>query len=243
MDIYQSWLRTEKAWINQYCKKTLQRSLFFVAPLTMIFMTVFVGLLQLFDGDMNQVLEGALSGAKIGFYMSFFYLVIMHFSLVPQKFVRKIEKSVAALGMDDEEKAMLAQEMITGTLNNKQIEFEMVGPKSAHTPAKFLLTKHYGILIGSNPYSILVRLSDIGEIKRGEENKVVIQKSGRISTRKNVKLYTIMFYNKDYFDNRLTYSNLPNEVMGFFSKEIRDEAFELIKTKTNLVDTYDDQFR
>lgn len=49
--------------------------------------------------------------------------------------------------------------------------YEMVGPKSNHTPAKFVVTLHYAFQEGATLYSVLVRLSDMVSVRAGEECK------------------------------------------------------------------------
>lgn len=233
MTTYSNWLQTEKDWINKYCKKELKRSILFVAPAVIIFMAVLTGVLPLIDGNTEMVLEGALAGVRIGLFISFLYIIVMYFSLKPNKYVWAIENTVASLSLSEEEKTILAQEVTTAVSHNKQLEFEMIGPKSNHTPAKFIKTEHFALLIGGTPYCILVRLSDIAESKASQEQKEIVTRSARMTVRKKVTLYTIGFYRKDRMECGLSPKDPPNEAMGFFSEEIRNKAFAMIQEESN----------
>jgi len=84
-------------------------------------------------------------------------------------------------------------------------------------------------LEGSTPYAILVRLSDIAKISRGEEKKTAAQRSGNTKRVYWFTLYTIGFYRKDRFQRNLTEKDLPDEAFGFFDAGIRERVMGLLE--------------
>lgn len=94
---------------------------------------------------------------------------------------------------------------------------------------RFVLTPHYAFLEGSTPYSILVRLSDIAWISRGEEQKTAITHQAKSRTVYNFTLHTIGFYRKDRVQNNSADGELPDAAYGFFDAGIREQVAELLK--------------
>lgn len=90
------------------------------------------------------------------------------------------------------------------------------------------IEKAYAFLEGSFPYSILIRLSDIAEIRPSQEQKSTVQYGAKTKTYYNFALYTIGFYRKDRAEHGLADHPYPDEGMGFFQESIRDEALGLL---------------
>lgn len=228
MNYYRSWLQAEKEWIDQYCKKTRNMSLFVVAPLILVVLTVLFGGMELVNGSETSVaIESALGGLFIGVFICVIYLLIMLPNLSPGKYTKKIEKNVAKLGLSDTEKEQLGKEMLEADESCK-ISYTMAGPKSKETPARFVLTPHYAFLEGSSPYSILIRLSDVAEIRFSQEQKNTVTYRAKTKTYYNFTLYTIGFYRKDRAERGLTENRYPDEAMGFFQKDIRTKVLTLL---------------
>lgn len=108
-----------------------------------------------------------------------------------------IKSAVKKLHLDKEEQVQLAHEMLETDVNTwRCISYELNGHGSKQTPARFRITPHYAFLEGSSPYVILVRLSKIVEIYRGEERKIHTQYGTQTRTHEIFTLYTISFYIK-----------------------------------------------
>lgn len=228
MNSYEKWLKSEKEWIDQYCKKTRNMSLFVVTPLILVVLTALFGGLELANGgEMSAAIEGAAGGLMLGIFVCVIYLLIMLPNLMPGKYSKKIDKNVAKLGLTDAEKEQLGKEMLEADEGHK-ISYKMVGPNSKGTPARFVLTPHYAFLEGSSPYSILIRLSDIAEIRPSQEQKDAISYGAKTKTYYNFTLYTIGFYRKNRAERGLAESPYPDEAMGFFQEDIRNEALKLL---------------
>lgn len=228
MNHYEQWLKAEKEWIDQYCKKTRNMSLFVVTPLILVVLTALFGGLELVNGgETSAVVEGAAGGLFLGIFISIIYLLIMLPNLMPGKYVKKIDKNVVKLGLSDEEKEQLGKEMLEADESHR-ISYKMVGPKSKGTPARFVLTPQYAFLEGSSPYSILIRLSDIAEIRPSQEQKNTVTYQAKSKTYYNYTLYTIGFYRKDRAERGLAENEYPDEGMGFFQEDIRNQALKLL---------------
>ena len=102
------------------------------------------------------------------------------------------------LGVSDAEKEQLGREFLEAEADAEgTIVFQMSGPKSKNTPARFVKSEHYAMLEGGYPYAILVRLAEIGRISCSQESKSAVTRSGNISTTYQFTLYTIGFYRKE----------------------------------------------
>lgn len=231
MNTYEKWLNSEKEWIGAYCKKTIRSSVLKVIPATLILLTVLFALLVLVNGNASseEIIGGAAGGFFIGAIVSIFYLLFLLPGLSPKRYVKKIEKALKKCGLNDSEKEQLAQELLEAEADKeKTITFEMVGPKSNHTPARFVITPHYALLEGGYPYAIFIRLSDIARIEAAEEEKTTTTRSGNMKNYYRYTLYTIGFFRKDRAERGLSDNELPDEAMGFFDAEIRDHAMRLL---------------
>ena len=106
---------------------------------------------------------------------------------------------------------------------------------SNNTPARFMVTPNYALLVGGYPYAILVRLRDIAEIRPGQEKKLETRRGAQTRAASITTLYTIGFYRRDRADRDLKPEDLPDEAMGFFSQEVRDKALAMLAAGTGRV--------
>ncbi|MDE6615933.1 MAG: hypothetical protein K2K35_05150 [Lachnospiraceae bacterium] len=232
MDTYKQWLESEKDWIGIYCKKVKVMSVLKVVPATIIILALFFGGLAAVSGNVsaNAVIEGAMGGLFIGIFVCLIYIVILFPALSPKRYVKKIDKAVSKAGLDDFCKEQLAREFLEAENNvKKTFSFDMKGPNSRNTPARFVVSEHYAMLEGGFPYAIIVKLQDIKEIKPSQENKTAYRRSGNVHTSYFFTLYTIQFYRFDRAQRGLSGKDLPDEAMGFMDKEIRDRAISLLE--------------
>ena len=105
---------------------------------------------------------------------------------------------------------------------SQSFDFEMVGPKSNHTPAWFAHTPHYACMRGGSPAYIVVRLTDVREIRPDEEKRTATTRSGNARRIHFYTLYTIGFFQTPGI-------GLPDQAMGFFDKGIRDRALAMLE--------------
>lgn len=228
METYQRWIQEEKAWIGTYCSKIRRQALFITTPGILAGTAVIIGgMSALGGGSMEDFGYGAFGGFMAGAMICAIYLLILLPGLNPKRYAKKIEKSVKGLSLSETEKELLAQEMLEADEKHK-ISYTIAGPGSKGTPGRFVLTPHFAFLEGSTPYAILVRLSDIARIGRGEEKKTATQRSGNTKRVYWFTLYTIGFYRKDRFQRNLTEKDLPDEAFGFFDAGIREQVIGLL---------------
>lgn len=229
MNNYEKWLNAEKEWIDVYCKKIRNRSLFVVTPIVLVCMAAFFGGMALLNGGgTSDALMGAASGLMTGIFVCAIYLLIMFLNLRSGKYSRLIDKSVAELKLTAAEKEELGTEMLAADDRHK-ISYKMVGHNSKGTPARFVLTPHYAFLEGSYPYSILVRLSDIAQIRPSQEQKNTTSYGAKTKTYHSYTLYTIGFYRKDRSKHGHADNPYPDAAMGFFQENIRDDVLALLR--------------
>ena len=72
-------------------------------------------------------------------------------------------------------------------------------------------------------------LSDIAEIRQGQEKKTAARRGGNTRRMYFFTLYTIGFYRRDRLQRGLTERDLPDEAFGFFDAGIRGQVLELLK--------------
>jgi len=237
--MYQKWLKEEEKWIGKYCDRTIRSSILKTIPATVLGCMFLLGGIRFLDrGSMEDAMMGVLAGLIFGLIISVFFLLAIVGGLRPAKYVRKIECSVREMHMDEAEREQLGKEMLNALEKSEcVIEYKMIAkgkgmPKG--TPARFVLTPHYAFLEGSSPYAILVRLSDIAEVRAGfEEKKIDTMDNDGFS--EDFTLYTIGFYRKDRSGNGLADNDLPDEAMGFFQQEIRDNVVNMLRNAGMLV--------
>ena len=151
------------------------------------------------------------------------YFAILLPGLSPAHFARTAEKTVCTLLSDAAERESFAREMIAAASDPSQsFDFEMVGPKSNHTPAWFAHTPHYACMRGGSPAYIVVRLTDVREIRPDEEKRTATTRSGNARRIHFYTLYTIGFFQTPGI-------GLPDQAMGFFDKGIRDRALAMLE--------------
>ena len=128
------------------------------------------------------------------------------------------------------ERERLGTEMLAALESGEGVvSYQMVGPKSKGTPARVILTPHYILQEGSTPYAVLIRLSDIAEIRTGSERKIATTHGGSSKTHHYFTLYSIGFYRKDRFERGLDGNDLPDSAMGFFQEELRDDVVKMMR--------------
>lgn len=226
---YQSWLSREAEWMNSYCRRTRKTSILKVVPMTLVGMALVFGVLGMLGGG-GEFLSGAVAGLALGAFICAFYLVILLVMLRPGRYVRKLEKSVRELDMDEMERELLGREMLAALESGQQVlSYQMVGPHSNRTPARVILTPHYIIQEGSSPQPPLIRCSDIALIKTGSERKTATTHRGSTKQFHNFTLYTIGFYCRDRSERGLSENDLPDYGMGFFQEGLRDDVVRMIE--------------
>ncbi len=177
------------------------------------------------EGGVPGLVSGALGGLVFGLIFCGIYLAILTANLSPARYTRKLEQSVRELSMDETEREQLGKEMLDALEHEERVlSYEMWGPNSKGTPARVILTPHYILQEGSTPYAVLIRLSDIAEIRTGAERKIATTRGGSSKTHHYFTLYSIGFYRKDRFERGLDGNDLPDCAMGFFQEELRDEV-------------------
>ena len=226
---YQSWLSREAEWMNSYCRRTRKTSILKVVPMTLVGIALVFGVLGMLGGG-GEFLSGAVAGLALGAFICAFYLVILLVMLRPGRYVRKLEKSVRELDMDEMERELLGREMLAALESGQQVlSYQMLGPHSNGTPARVILTPHYIIQEGSSPQQSLIRCSDIALIKTGSERKTATTHRGSTKRFHNFTLYTIGFYCRDRSERGLSENDLPDYGMGFFQEGLRDDVVRMIE--------------
>lgn len=229
--MYQKWLNAEAEWIGAYCRRTRRNSLLKITPLTLVLSALlFGGIAFLGDGSMDGFLTGVAGGLFFGFVICAFYLAILLVSLRPKRYIRKIEQSVREAGIGEMEREQLGKEMLDALEHEDQVmSYEMWGPNVKGTPARLLITHNYVFQEGSAPYAVLVRRSDIAEIRLGSERKTAVTRGAKTKTYHYFTLYSIGFYRKDRFERGLGEDGLPDSAMGFFQEELRDDVVKMMR--------------
>lgn len=229
MDTYQKWLQSEKEWIGAYSRKIRRQALCITTPLVSGVLGLLFGVMPVLSGGSTEdMFYGVFGGLFLGLFVCGIYLLILLPGLSPGRYVGKIEKNIRELSLNEAEKEQLAQEMLAADDRHK-ISYTITGPGSKGTPGRFVLTPHYAFLEGSTPYSILVPLSDIAWISRGEEQKTATQNQAKTRTVYRFTLHTIGFYRKDRLQKNSADTGLPDIAFGFFDAEIREQVAELLK--------------
>lgn len=223
---YQAWLNKDREWIGAYCSRTRKSSLTKVVPLTLLLTALVLGGIGLLNGGgVPGLATGVIGGLVFGLVICGIYLAILMPSLSPARYTQKLEQSVRELSMDETERELLGTEMLAALEDDKGVvSYQMTGPNSKGTPARVILTPHYILQEGSTPYAVLIRLSDIAEIRTGSQRKIATTRGGSSKTHHYFTLYSIGFYRKDRFERGLDGNDLPDCAMGFFQEELRDNV-------------------
>lgn len=229
---YQTWLNNDREWIGAYCSCTRRSSLTKVVPLTLLLTALVLGGMGLLSDGAAGFVTGAIGGLVFGLIICGIYLAILMTNLSPARYTRKLEQSVRELSMDETEREQLGAEMLAALEDGENVlSYQMVGPNSNGTPARVILTPHYILQEGSTPYSVLIRLSDIAEIRTGFERKIATTHGGSSKTHHYFTLYSIGFYRKDRFERGLEGNDLPDCAMGFFQEELRDDVVKRMQNR------------
>ena len=187
-----------------------------------------IGLLN--GGGVPGLATGVIGGLVFGLVICGIYLAILMPSLSPARYTQKLEQSVRELSMDETERERLGTEMLAALESGEGVvSYRMVGPNSKGTPARVILTPYYILQEGSTPYAVLIRLSDIAEIRTGAERKIATTHGGSSKTHHYFTLYSIGFYRKDRFERGLEEDDLPDSAMGFFQEELRDDVAKMMR--------------
>ena len=228
---YQAWLNKDREWIGAYCSRTRKSSLTKVVPLTLLLTALVLGGIGLLNGGgVSGLATGVIGGLVFGLVICGIYLAILMPSLSPARYTQKLEQSVRELSMDETERERLGTEMLAALESGEGVvSYQMVGPKSKGTPARVILTPHYILQEGSTPYAVLIRLSDVAEIRTGAERKIATTHGGSRKTHHYFTLYSIGFYRKDRFERGLEGNDLPDSAMGFFQEELRDDVAKMMR--------------
>ena len=182
-----------------------------------------MGLLN--GGGVSGLVTGVIGGLVFGLVICGIYLAVLMPSLSPARYTQKLEQSIRELSLNESEREQLGKEMLAALESGKGVvSYQMVGPKSKGTPARVILTPHYILQEGSTPYAVLVRLSDMAEIRTGSERQIATTHGGSSKTHHYFTLYSIGFYRKDRFERGLDGNDLPDCAMGFFQEELRDDV-------------------
>jgi len=227
---YEAWMDYESKWIAGYRKKLMRTTTHVTIPAVLAILTLLLGGVSFLD-QMNpeDAFYGGIGGFLCGAVICGFFYLFLRLGLRDGKYRRLIRQAVEASGVTEAEREQLAAEMLAARDDSRQrIFFEMVGLNSNHTPARFVRTPHYAYLAGGYPYAILVRLGDVAEIRPREEKKLETRRGAKTRAIHSFTLYTIGFYRRDRADRGLGPDDLPDEAMGFFSREIRDKALEML---------------
>ena len=158
------------------------------------------------------------------------YLAILLAKLSPARYTQKLEQSVRELSLNESERERLGTEMLAALERGEGVlPYQMAGPNSKGTPARVILTPHYILQEGSTPYAVLIRLSDVAEIRTGAERKIATTHGGSSKTHHYFTLYSIGFYRKDRFERGLDGNDLPDSAMGFFQEELRNDVVKRMR--------------
>lgn len=127
--------------------------------------------------------------------------------------------------MSETELEQLGREMLEAEKDSTRVlDYQVIGPNSKKTPARFLLSPSYACLWGGYPLVILVRLSDVAKIHAEEEGKTAVTHGAKNTTYRSFHLHTILFYYKNSEQD-------GDNGMVFFDKAIRDKVFEMLQTQ------------
>lgn len=228
---YEKWLQQEKGWMGMYRSKALKKVVFMVLPLTAIILgLVFGGMTLLNGGPTQEAVEMFAGGLIFGVFIIGCYILMLLPGLSGGRMTRGINKAVKSMKLSETDKEQLGREMLEASGKaESQMDFEMAGPKSNHTPASVIVTEHYAYMRGGSPLVQLVRFSDVERIEVREESRSATQRGAKIKTTYHYTLHCIGFYYRNRTELGTAGSELPDQAMGFFSAEIRDKAYQMMQ--------------
>lgn len=231
---YEKWLQQEKHWMGTYRKKILKKVVLMVLPLTAIILGVLCGGMTLLNGGpVQEAVEVFAGGVIFGIFIIGCYILILLPGLSGGRMTRGIGKAVKSMELSDAEKELLGREMLeVSGKPDSQLDFEMVGPKTNHTPASVIVTEHYAYMRGGSPLVNLVRFSDVEHVETREESHTATQRGSQVKTIYHYTLHCIGFYYRNRAERGTAGSELPDQAMGFFDERIRDRAYQMMKEKS-----------
>lgn len=228
---YEKWVQQEKGWMGTYRKKVLKKVVFLSLPLAAISLGVLFAGMNLFTGGSTQeAIEGFTGGAIFGIFIIGCYILILLPGLSGGRMAKGIGKAVKMIKLSEAEKEQLGKEMleVSGKADSR-LDFEMVGPKTNHTPASVIVTEHYAYMRGGSPLVNLVRFSDVERIETSEESHTATQRGSQVKTVYHYTLHCIGFYYRNRAERGTAGSELPDQAMGFFDEGIRDRAYQMMQ--------------
>ncbi len=221
---YKEWLDSGAAWMKAYRKQVLRKYICFILPAVIVFWpAIAAGATAVNDGSAENIAGSVFAGALMGGVLCCVFLLCLLPGLSPQRMRRNINCTVKLLQMGETEKEQLGREMLEAQKNpDRVLDYQVIGPNSKKTPARFLLSHGYACLWGGYPLVILVRLSDVAEIRAEKERKTAVTHGAKTNTYHSFHLHTIIFYYKNSEQN-------GDNGMGFFDKTIRNKVFEMLQ--------------
>ncbi len=228
---YEQWVKQERRWMSDYRKLILKRMVKKILPMTAIGLGVFFLFMGLISGNpVSELVMMALSGLFLGAFMTGIVILLMLPGLRSGRMDKGIQKIVKRYSMDIAEKELLGREMMEAAREaGGHMDFLMSGPGSSDTLASILVSEHFIYMRGGSPLVNIVRRGDCTKICTGEEVKNMSRATGQTRRYYRFTLYTIDFFLRDREARGITDDSLPDAAFGFFSRNLRDDAFALVK--------------
>lgn len=226
------WIQQENKWMADYRDRVLKRAARKVMlPAALILALVMAGLNLMGGVSLTGILMAAVTGAVVGVIVGLMFLLTMLPGLRAGRMGDGIRKQIEALGMDVTEQEHMACELLEASGQEKnRMDFVMTGPGADNTPASVIVSQNYAYMRGGSPLVQIIRFSDVRDIRPDEKMQDPAQNGGG-SKSHYYTLYTIEFYYRIGAVPAGADENQPGAVMGFFSREQRNEALELIRRK------------
>lgn len=227
---YKEWLKSGEIWMKAYRKQLLRKYIYFIIPAIVIVLAVIgAGATAVNDGSTEDIMSSAFAGVIVGAVICFVFLLFLLPGLNPKRMSRNIQRIVKLLDMSQIEQEQLGREMLEAEKDPARVlDYKNAGPNSKNTPARFILSPNYACLWGGCPLVILVRLSDIADIRAEEERKMAVTYGAKSDTVHRFNLHTITFYYKGSTQD-------GDNAMGFFSKAVRDKVFDMIQAQRFMI--------
>lgn len=228
---YEQWVKQERKWMSDYRKLILKRMVKKILPMTAIGLGVFFLFMGLIGGSpVSELIMMALSGLFVGVFITGVVILLMLPGLRSGRMDKGIQKTVRRYSMDTAEMEQLGREMLEAAKESGgHMDFLMSGPGSSDTPASILVSEHFIYMRGGSPLVNIVRRKDCTKICTGEEVKNMSRATGQTRRYYRFTLYTIDFFLRDREARGITDESLPDAAFGFFSRNLRDDAFTLVK--------------
>lgn len=226
------WIQKENRWMAEYRDRILKRIVqTLMLPMALILALVMAGMSLIGGASLTGILMTAALGAGVGVLVSFAFMLTRLPGLRAGRMGDGIREQIEALGMDVTEQEHMAGELMEASeQENRRMDFVMSGPGADNTPAGVIVSQRYAYMRGGVPLVNIIRLTDVKEIRPGEKMQDPAR-NGRGSKGHYFTLYTIEFYYRIGALPAGADENQPGAVMGFFSREQRNEALELIRRR------------